>query len=153
MVVECARPGYGRRTLRSVPELEVMQDSLDDAGGVDEAHDLQRARATSAEQRIGFIYLLNQPCPCAPAAAGAAILSIGGGRRTGSRGAGFSRAGAADMGPLPIVPDELVSGIGDMRAQRGEKIECGTGKSAWRVSAGTAVMILGGIENQAAIGV
>jgi hypothetical protein len=57
------------------------------------------------------------------------------------------------MGPLPIVPDELVSGIGDMRAQRGEKIECGTGKSAWRVSAGTAVMILGGIENQAAIGV
>jgi hypothetical protein len=35
----------------------VTQDSLDDAGGVDEAHDLQRARATSAEQRIGFLHL------------------------------------------------------------------------------------------------
>jgi hypothetical protein len=47
------------------------------------------------------------------------------------------------MGPLPIVPVELVSGIGNMRAQGSEEIDCGIGRSAWRVSAGTAVMILG----------
>jgi hypothetical protein len=50
------------------------------------------------------------------------------------------------MGPLPIVPDELVSGIRNVRAQGSEEIECGIGKSACRVSAGTAVMILGGID-------
>jgi hypothetical protein len=59
IAVECARPGYGRRTLRSVPELEVTQDSLDDAGGVGEAHDLERTGVTSAEQRIGFIFFLS----------------------------------------------------------------------------------------------
>ena len=37
---------------------EVTQDCLDDAGGVDEAHDLQWAEATSPEQRIGFIHLM-----------------------------------------------------------------------------------------------
>jgi hypothetical protein len=57
------------------------------------------------------------------------------------------------MGPLPIVPDELVSGIGNMRAQGSEEIECGIGKNAWRVSAGTAVMILGGIGDAAGAGI
>jgi hypothetical protein len=33
------------------------------------------------------------------------------------------RAGAVDMGPPAVVPDELVSGIGDTRAQGGEEIE------------------------------
>jgi hypothetical protein len=57
--------------------------------------------------------------------------------------------GAANVGPLPIVPDELVSGIGDMRAQRSEEIQCGTRKGAWRVGAGTSVMILAGIGDAA----
>jgi hypothetical protein len=57
------------------------------------------------------------------------------------------------MGPLPIVPDELVSGIGNMRAQGSEEIECGTGKSTWRASAGTAVMILGDIGDAARAGI
>jgi hypothetical protein len=47
------------------------------------------------------------------------------------------------MEPLPIVPDELASGIRDVRAQRGEEIQCGIGKNAWRMSPRTGVMILG----------
>jgi hypothetical protein len=62
-------------------------------------------------------------------------------------------AGAAHMGPLPIVPDELVSGIGNMRAQGGEEIERGTGNSTWRASAGTPVMIVGGIGDAAGAGI
>jgi hypothetical protein len=50
------------------------------------------------------------------------------------------------MGPLPIVSDELVSGIGNMTAQGGKEIERGTGNSTWRASAGTAVMILGALS-------
>jgi hypothetical protein len=69
------------------------------------------------------MHLLDQPFPCAPAAAGAAILSIGEGRRPGSREAGISGASPADMGPLPPVTDELLSGIRHRSALAGEEIE------------------------------
>lgn len=78
-----------------------------------------------------------------PSVATAAVISIRGGRRPGRRGAGFSGAGAADMGPLAIVPDELLSGIGEVGAMGGEEIESRAGKSARRMRAGTAAMILG----------
>jgi hypothetical protein len=47
------------------------------------------------------------------------------------------------MGPLPIVRDELLSGVRDMSAQRGEEIEPATGDSARRIRAGAAITTLG----------
>jgi len=38
----------------------------------------------------------------------------------------LSRAGAADVGPLAIVSDQLWASIGDMGAKGGEEIESGT---------------------------
>ena len=54
IIVKSPRRRSGGRTLRLVPELEMTQDSLDDAGSVYQAHHLQRPGATAAEQRIGF---------------------------------------------------------------------------------------------------
>ena len=50
-------------------------------------------------------------------------MTIGGRRRPGSRGAGWPRAGGADVKELRIIPDQLLSGVRDMSAQGGEEIE------------------------------
>jgi hypothetical protein len=83
----------------------------------------------------------------------AAILSIGGGRRPGSRAAAFSGAGAADVGELPIISDELLSGVGDMGGQGGAEVECGTGNRAWRTLTGATLMILGGAGDLSGLGI
>jgi len=114
IIVLRAPRGSRGRPLRPAPELEVTQDSLNDAGGVDEAHDLQRTGTTATERRLGFIHFLDQSRPSALARPGASVLSIGGGRQPGRRGSASSCAGAADMGPLAVVPNELLAGIGNM---------------------------------------
>jgi hypothetical protein len=55
IIVQSGLPGSGRCALRPFQELEVTQDSLDDARGVDEAHDLQRTRTTAAQQGIATL--------------------------------------------------------------------------------------------------
>jgi len=55
----------------------------------------------------------------------------------------LSRAGAAAVGPLAVVSDQLLAGIGDMSAKGGEEIESGTGGRGGRMRAGAAIPILG----------
>jgi hypothetical protein len=57
------------------------------------------------------------------------------------------------MGPLPVIPDQLLAGIGDMRAKSGEKIEGRTGGSGRRIGTGAAIVVFGIIGDLAVLGV
>ena len=65
----------------------------------------------------------------------------------------MSRSGAADVGPLAIVSDQLLASIGDMSAKGGEEIESGTGRCGRRIRSGAAIMSLGIIGDLAGFSV
>jgi hypothetical protein len=53
--------GCGWRMVRPVTELEVRQDSLDDAGRVGEAYDPQQAGAATAQKSLtGYLFLIRR---------------------------------------------------------------------------------------------
>jgi len=128
--------GYGslgrrrRRALGAVPQFQMAQDSLDDAGAVDQTDDFERAAATRANPRVRFVHLLDEPRPGAPQPAREVIgatgmlrprfgsISLLGGRRTGTMS-----ARAAHVRECAGISDQLLSGIRNMSAQRGEEID------------------------------
>ena len=81
------------------------------------------------------------------------VLSIGGRSRLGRRGAGLSRAGAADVRPLAVVPDQLLTGVWDVNAKGGGEIQGGAGGQGSTVGAGAAIMILGVIGDPMSLAV
>ena len=131
----------GRWPLRSIPQLEVTQDSFNGGAVVDQADNIERAAATGTQQGIGFVNPLNQPRPGAPYGTSEFVLGIRGLSRLGRCTTGWLRAGAAHMGPLPVIPDQLLAGIGDMRAKSGEKMEGRTGGSGRRIGTGAAIVV------------
>jgi len=55
----------------------------------------------------------------------------------------LARAGAADVGELPVISDDLLACVGDVRAKGGEEIEGRAGGGEGRVRAGAAIMTSG----------
>jgi hypothetical protein len=75
-----------------------------------------------------------------PDATQAFVLGLGARSLLQCRGAGLARAGAADVGELPVISDDLLACVGDVRAKGGEEIECRAGGGEGRVRAGAAIM-------------
>ena len=153
IIVKSPRRRSGGRTLRLVPEFEMPQDSLDDGGSINKTDNLQRARTAAAEQRIGFLHLLDQTSPRALSRARSRIAGTGAGRRTDRRGAGIAGACAAHMGPGSIVADELLPGVGNVRAESGEEIESGTVDGGRGGRAAMSVAMLGSIGDAAGLAI
>jgi hypothetical protein len=58
LIVYRSLRGRGRRALRLISQLEIVQDFFNHGSPVDQANDLEPAAATGTIQRVGFVHLL-----------------------------------------------------------------------------------------------